>query len=159
MTESDSLAAALARVQSKLPAIKKSETATVRSDKGSYSCSYADLAAVSAAVMPLLGAEGLSFLARPTVIDGDFVLAYSLLHTSGDREDGVYPLPTGGTPQQIGSAISYCLCAVVGVAAEQDDDDGRAATERASRAPARRRTTRRKGSPTRSLTPCRQAHG
>jgi ribosomal protein S20 len=54
------------------------------------------------------------------------------LHTSGEKVSGEYPLPTGGSPQALGSAITYarryCLCAVTGVAAD-DDDDGAAATE------------------------------
>src|SRR5690606_31859835 len=78
-------------------------------------------------VLPLLGKHGLSFSARPTLDEaGRFVLAYSLRHESGDSEDGAYPLPTTGTPQQVGSAITYArryaLCAVTGVAADEDDD-------------------------------------
>lgn len=146
MTETKSLAEALAHVQAKLPRITKTETAQVRSDKGSYSYSYADLADVSAQIMPLLGEHGLSFICKPThTPDGRFVLAYSLLHVSGGREDGEYPLPTGGTPQALGSAITYgrryCLCAVTGVAPDDDDDDAQAA-QQASR-PAPRQQSRR----------------
>jgi hypothetical protein len=123
------LAAALAKVQAALPRIEKRSTA----DTGSYSYDYANLADVSHKIMPLLGENGLAFSARPTInADGKFVLAYSLLHESGDREDGEYPLPNG-TPQQQGSAISYArrytLCAVTGVAPADDDDDGAAASE------------------------------
>ena len=122
---------ALARFQAQLPQIGKGNTAQVRSDKGNYSYKYADLADVSEAVLPRLGALGLAFTARPTLIDGHFVLAYSLVHVSGDREDGIYMLPGSGTPQQIGSAITYarryCLCAAVGVAPAEDDDDAAAA--------------------------------
>ncbi len=125
------LFAALAAFQADLPGIGKGNTASVRSDKGNYSYKYADLADVSAAVLPRLGALGLAFTARPTVLDGQFVLAYSLVHVSGDREDGIYMLPSSGTPQQIGSAITYarryCLCAAVGVAPAEDDDDAAAA--------------------------------
>lgn len=132
MTETDNLAAALARFQEKLPQIKKTETAQVRSEKGNYTYTYADLADVSAQIMPLLGEVGLAFLCRPTnTADGRFVLTYSLLHVSGEREDGEYPLPTGGSPQQLGSAITYgrryCLCAVTGAAPDNDDDDAAAA--------------------------------
>ena len=127
----ETLFAALAAFQADLPGIGKGNTASVRSDKGNYSYKYADLADVSAAVLPRLGALGLAFTARPTVLDGQFVLAYSLVHVSGDREDGIYMLPSSGTPQQIGSAITYarryCLCAAVGVAPAEDDDDAAAA--------------------------------
>ncbi len=78
----------------------------------------------------LLGEHGLAWVTRPTVVDGRFVLAYELRHTSGEAITGEYPL-TGGTPQEIGSAITYarryCLCSVTGVAPESDDDDAQAA--------------------------------
>ncbi|MEO3922673.1 ERF family protein [Micromonosporaceae bacterium B7E4] len=137
MTEN--LAAALAKVQAQLPSVGKDHTAEVESRTGrSYRYTYADLAAVSKAILPLLGANGLSWITRPTINDGGkFVLAYELLHTSGESRVGEYPL-TGGTPQEIGSAITYArrytLCSVTGVAPEQDDDDAAAAS---SRQPAR----------------------
>lgn len=133
-TTTTSLADALATVQAQLTAVGKGKTAQVKSEKASYSYTYADLASVQAAVFPLLSAAGLAWMARPTWDDGRFVLAYSLLHgPSGQREDGAYPLPdpTRGTPQQAGSAITYakryCLSAIVGVATE--DDDGKAASD------------------------------
>lgn len=132
-----SLAAALAAFQAELPSIRKGETATVETKGGgSYSYTYADLADIAAAVHPRLADYGLSFVACPTLDDqGRFGLAYALLHTSGQERAGFYPLPSNGTPQQVGSAITYArryvLCAVTGVAPE--DDDGRAA-EAAARA-------------------------
>jgi hypothetical protein len=130
----DSLAAALAEFQTQLPEIQKSQTAKVDTKQGpGYSYTYADLAGISKIVMPLLGKLGLSFTCKPTYAGEPprFVLAYSLLHQSGESIDGEYPLPTGGTPQALGSAITYgrryCLCAVTGVAPEDDDDGARAA--------------------------------
>lgn len=123
----DNLAAALALVQTKLPTIAKHQTATVRSEKGSYTYDYADLADVSEQILPLLGDAGLSWTCLPTLHDGDFVLRYELLHVSGESKTGVYPLPKSGTPQAIGAAISYArryaLCAVTGVAPKGDDND------------------------------------
>src|SRR5262249_32441548 len=91
------------------------------------------LATVSAAIMPLMSELGLSFTARPTFEDGRYVLACTLLHASGDMFSAVYPLPTSGTPQAIGSAITYgrryCLCAMTGVAPEADDDGAAAQAE------------------------------
>jgi hypothetical protein len=74
-------------------------------------------------------------------VDGKLVLIYELLHVSGQSREGVYPLPERGTPQEIGGAITYarryCLCAVTGVAPDDDDNDAalaeRAATRRARR--------------------------
>lgn len=128
--QADSLADALARLQANLPEVGKERTANA----GSYSYSYADLAACSRAVLPKLGEQGLSFSAKPTLLDGEFVLVYVLRHTSGDNDGGVYPLPDPrkATPQSVGSAISYgrryCLLAVTGLAPAEDDDDGAAAT-------------------------------
>ena len=133
MTAEGGLFAALADVQAELPPITKGETAQVKSDKANYTYKYADLAAVSAVILPVLGKHGLAFTARPTLLDGHFVLAYSLLHSSGERLDGEYPLSSGSsaTPQQIGSLITYarryCLCAVTGVAPAGEDDDAASA--------------------------------
>lgn len=145
MTETKSLAAAVAMLQTRLPEIKKSQTA----DTGSYSYNYADLAQITRLLMPILGDLGLAFMAKPTMReDGKVVLAYKLLHVSGETEEGEYPLPSSGTPQAMGSAITYarryCLCAVTGIAPE-DDDDGAAAQAEAlgSRGTATRATQSR----------------
>ena len=138
VTETKSLAHALAILQTRLPEIKKANKANVETKSGgSYNYSYADLAQISRVLLPVIGGLGLSFTAEPTMTDeGRFVLAYKLLHTSGESEGGKYPLPTGGTPQSMGSAITYarryCLCAATGVAPE-DDDDGAAAEAEARR--------------------------
>src|ERR1700685_208124 len=90
------LNAALAAVQAEYPKVAKGKTA----DTGTYSYDYADLASISETVLPLLARNGLAFIAKPTRnSDGDFVLAYSLVHKSGEREDGQYPLPSSGNAQ------------------------------------------------------------
>jgi hypothetical protein len=127
------LAAALAAFQAALPNVAKDNTAQVRSEKGSYSYKYADLSDISPIVLPLLGRHGLAFVSAPTLNDnGQFVLAYQLVHESGDKIEGSYPLPSAQTPaQQLGSAITYArryaLCAVTGVAPGGDDDDANSA--------------------------------
>ena len=142
-----SLAAALALLQRRLPAIKKSELAEVVTQKGTYRYAYANLAGISEQILPVLAELGLAFIAKP-MFDGDgrFVLAYSLIHVSGERENGAYPLPTSGTPQAIGSAITYgrryCLCAITGVAPEEDDDGALAEQEAAATRGTAQRTNR-----------------
>jgi hypothetical protein len=124
-------AAALVALQAELPTILKNEKAEVPTKNGgSYSYTYADLASISDQIRPLLGKHGFAFSSRPTINDaGRFVLAYALIHKSGERDGGDYPLVEQGGPQAQGSAITYArryaLCAVVGVAPE--DDDGQAA--------------------------------
>jgi hypothetical protein len=129
------LAGALAKFQTELPAIPKGETARIEPKDGgrSYEYSYADLADVAAVVLPLLGEHGLAFTAWPTLDEGRFVLAYTLMHESGEERSGSYPLPASGSPQQIGAVITYarryCLCAVTGVAPGGDDNDAAGAVE------------------------------
>lgn len=135
MTDHPNLAAALAAVQAALPVVHKGKTASIKSDKGSYGYSYADLADVTAVIMPLLSKHGLSFTCTPRIVGerGGYELAAKLLHSSGQEIEGALPL-TGGTPQQLGSSITYmrryllgCMTGVV----TDSDDDARAATEAA----------------------------
>ncbi len=132
LPETSKLTEALAKVQGKLPEITKAKTA----DAGQYSYSYADLAAVTKAVVPLLAQAGLAWACRPTLTDRGFVLAYELRHVSGESITGEYPLPEKGSPQQMGSAITYgrryALCSVTGVAPDSDDDDAKAASHRSN---------------------------
>jgi hypothetical protein len=127
-----SLSEALAILQTKLPHIGKDSAAVVPTKAGGvYGYKYADLATISKALLPVMGKLGLSFTCRPTIRDGQFVLEYELRHTTDEVGlGGAYPLPTG-SPQQVGSAITYarryCLCAVTGAAADEDDDDAQAA--------------------------------
>lgn len=121
------LAEALAALQGQLPRVAK--TADAQYGK------YADLTVVTEAIMPVLSALGLAFTARPTLIgDGDsarFVLAYTLHFAGGGVLTGEYPLPSSGSPQQVGAAITYArryaLCAVTGLAPGDDDDDAQSA--------------------------------
>jgi hypothetical protein len=120
---------ALAELQGQLPRITKDLIAKVKSERtgAQYTYSYADLSLISREALPLLAKCGLSFTSRPTLVDGRFVLAYELRHISGEQIDGVYPLPERGTPQEIGSAITYArrysLCAVTGIAPDDEDHD------------------------------------
>lgn len=136
---------ALAALQQELPRITKDLTAKVKSERtgAQFSYSYADLALISRELLPLLGKHGLSFTSRPTLLASQFVLAYELRHISGEQIDGVYPLPERGTPQEIGSAITYArrysLCAVTGIAPDDEDHDAIVAEKAARRQ--RRETT------------------
>lgn len=127
--------AAIIALQANLPEIKKSRQASITTEGGrKYSYSYANLAGVTKKILPLLAPLGLTWQAMPKLNGGDkFVLAYRLRHVSGGEDVGEYPLPTSGTPQAIGSAITYArryaLCSVTGVALEDDDDDAAKASQ------------------------------
>ena len=157
----DSLAAALADLQANLPTIAKGQTAKVETTKGSYTYQYADLADISPELLPLLSARGLAFTCAPKFRESRFVLVAKLIHVSGESDEAEYPLPTSGTPQGLGSAITYgrrhCLCAMTGLALDKDDDDAAAAqaeagkrgtAQRAARPAATGSTAQRKASTT-----------
>ncbi len=146
-----SLAAALAAFQADLPSVHKGSTGQVGQNKN---YKYADLSDLNGAVLPKLGAVGLSFSAKPTINEaGVFVLAYVLRHVSGDSDGGEWPLPDTTNSQQIGSSLTYArrysLQAVTGVAPDEDDD-GRAAGD-ATHRPANSR--QRPAQPAQEVTP------
>lgn len=134
----DQLAAALAKFQAEMPTVAKSKTANVPTKSGgSYKYTYADLADVTAAAMPLLSKHGLSFACLP----GNGALEGMLLHESGQVLRASLPIHGGGSPQAIGSDLTYmrryllgCMTGIV----TDDDDDGQAAERSAKRAPAKR---------------------
>jgi hypothetical protein len=141
------LTGAVAAVQAELPVVGKGHEATVKSDKGSYTYKYANLANVNAAILPLLSKHGLAWTTRPTLDEsGKFVLKYELRHVAGEKIDGAYPLPTTTRPQEMGSAITYArrytLCAVTGLAPEEDDDNASVAERSASLREEREHATR-----------------
>lgn len=138
MTQHETLAAALAAFQAELPKLSKDQSAKVTGEsqsgaKISYTYGYADLAQVTETVSPILGKHGLSFTSVPTMTEHGFLLAYSLLHESGEKIDGQWPLPdpTRTKPQQVGSAITYgrryAFMAVTNTFPGGEDDDGAAA--------------------------------
>lgn len=126
------LAAALAAFQAEVPNVTKTKEAEVQGttrngDRYKYKYKYADIADVTAVVMPLLGKHGLSFTCQPTIReDGKYGLAYQLLHSSGEMIEGFYPMDVTLRPQDKGGEITYarryCLSAVTGVAADEDTD-------------------------------------
>ncbi len=131
------LAAALAAFQAEVPKVRKGSRAEIAGREGrqGYSYEYADLADLTDVVMPLLGKHGLAFTSKPTWLwtspgaNPVFVLIYKLMHTSGEQEVGIWPLPPPGSagPQTLGSGITYarryCLQAVTGVSPAGQDDD------------------------------------
>ena len=131
------LAEALAAFQAEMPTVTKTHTAQVKSERGAYSYTYADLADVSEAAMPLLAKHGLSFTCLPS----EQRLTGMLLHTSGEYVTASLPL-TGANPQQVGSSLTYMrrylLGCMTGVVTDDDDDGAAASTPRTKP----RRTTR-----------------
>lgn len=121
------LAEALLALQADLPRVHKGQTARVETRSGGeYSYTYADLGAVTDAVLPLLNKCGLSFVVTPRrAQQGDYEIVGQLVHTSGQTIEASLPL-VGRSPQEIGSALTYArrylLGCMTGVVTDDDDD-------------------------------------
>lgn len=149
MNDRNEIAAALAEFQAEMPVVPKSKTAKVPTKTGGgYSYSYADLAGVSEAAMPILSKHGLSFTCLPeTTTDQGMRLVGVLLHTSGQYLEGSLPVKGNG-PQELGGWLTYgrryLLGCLTGIVTDTDDDgkhaqsvmstEPTAATRRMSRA-------------------------
>jgi len=116
----DKLAEALAAAQGKFTNPKKTKTANA----GKYSYSFADLADVLDAIRQPMASAGLSV--AQTIETGPLHLATTLMHTSGQCITSRYPLVAMTSQQDMGSQLTYArrysLCAILGVAAEEDRD-------------------------------------
>jgi hypothetical protein len=130
------LATALAAAQLKYEPLVARQVA----DAEKYKYTYADLAAVLAAIQPALATQGIAIvqgvsMQRPQGSSGLIVLVETrLLHASGEWIATTLKLPSGEVaPQKVGSLVSYLrrygLLAMAGVAAE--DDDGKQAQDAA----------------------------
>ncbi len=124
------IAAALAAAQA--------EIATAAKDRVNphFRAAYATLASVWEACRDPLTKNGLSVVQSPKSEGAIVTLTTLLLHKSGQWfKDTLTMQAANGTPQSIGSAITYArryaLAAMVGVAPD-DDDDGNAGQGRES---------------------------
>jgi ERF superfamily len=139
------IAEALAAFQQEMPVVAKGKTAKV----GSYSYTYADLADVTEAAMPVLTKHGLSFSCGPHSTDNGYELTGVLLHTSGESLHGALPI-RGNNPQELGSSLTYmrrylfgCLTGLV----TDDDDDAQLAQQAAKKA-AKKQPAKKQGGET-----------
>jgi hypothetical protein len=143
--------AALAAAQGKFPAIPKTHTATVSSEKDGkwtkYSYNYADLSDIISAIRPVLAEHSLAVTQPIELLDsGGLALRTSVMHSDGSAIHSMLPLPApAGKPQAFGSALTYmrryALSSLLGIASEEDDDGSAAEqpgdVQRTSRQPQR----------------------
>jgi hypothetical protein len=126
------LYAAIIALHSRLENPKASKTA----DTGKFRYSYAPLDEIVAEVRTRLNEFGLAAV-QETVAEGEHVgVTTRIIHSSGEwLECGPLWLRAGETPQESGSALTYCrrysLVSALLLAAEEDDD-GAAATRGAA---------------------------
>ena len=134
--ELKALNAAIATAQGEMPAIPKDKTV----DTGTFKYEYADLASILAAVRPVLAKHGLALVQRlENPSGGGPSIRTELRHADGGCIAASFPLGEWSTPQQLGSSVTYirryALCAMLGIAAEEDDDGRQALVpDRPSRA-------------------------
>lgn len=127
----DKIAPALVKLQSDLAPVQKAMTAKIRSDKGNYEYSYADLASVWEAAREPLPKAGFYVMQGASVKDRTVSVTTMLIHESGQWAMCELTLIAGDTkPQSIGSAITYGrrygMSPLLGIVTEEDDDGGRA---------------------------------
>lgn len=120
------IAAALAKAQSAFLPIVKDKVARINSSKGSYEYRYADLSSVLAAIRPALASNELSVIQTTELDSKGYVLVTTLLHSSGQVLSSRLRLSDWPDPKQLGIEMTYlrryALCALVGVASEDDSD-------------------------------------
>lgn len=119
------LATALSKFQGAITSVVKD--ATVQTAKFSYK--YAGLPTVIEHIQAEMSRNDLSIVqaAEPELDVGHLVIETMLLHGSGEWISGYTSLkPVNDDPQGMGSAITYArrygLCAILGIAADEDDD-------------------------------------
>lgn len=118
------LAAALAAAQGELKNVEKGKV------NPHFKSRYADIADGLDVVRPVFSKHGLSVVQATDYMPdtGIFLLVTRIMHKSGEWIESSYPLPTGGKPQDVGSALTYArryaLFSLAGVAGTDEDDDG-----------------------------------
>lgn len=141
------IAEALAKAQGAIENPKRDREVTVSTKTGgSYKFSYATLGAVQDAIRKPLSENGISYTHTLIERGARYRLVTRLMHSSGQWIESETPLfVTEQSNQAFGSALTYmkryALCAMVGVAADEDDDgnaaDGNSAEKRDRQPPAR----------------------
>lgn len=138
LTRSESLAnlaTAKAQAQTKFLPLGKGKSATVAlKSGGSYSYSYADLAACLESVIPALSEVGLALFQPVRIEDGCAIATTLLVHgDSGEwiSSDYAAPVVESRDARSVGSAATYArrygLLAMLAIASTDEDDDGEGA--------------------------------
>jgi hypothetical protein len=136
------LVAALAKARVDFEPIVRTKTVTVKTDRGSYTFSYAPLEDILAAVMEALSAHGLVLVSGiDQGADGGVVLHTRLMHASGQWLESCVHVGRHAKMQEMGSSLTYArryaITGLLGISADDDDDanaaDGNTITAQTSR--------------------------
>lgn len=154
--QTEKLDNALAKAQAEMKNPTKSKTAKIpgKDGKAGFEYSYADLGEVASGVRPVLGKHGVAVIQGTLLVSGSVVLVTRLAH-EGQWYESDYPVCQSGVPhQQMGSALTYArrysLCAMVGVAADDDTDAQDAAIADAPQETLRKETAGARAEPPKS---------
>lgn len=135
--EFNELAKAVSAAQRVIEPAMKGRTVEVHTrEKGSYSYDYAELDDVWLSCREALGANGLAIFQPPTTEGALVTITTLLVHGASGQwiRMEMKLVAQGGTPQAIGSAITYgrrySLMGMLGLVARGDDDDAKQAEER-----------------------------
>lgn len=121
-TKQSKLALALSKAQGAMKSAKRDVTNPFFKSK------YADLASIWEACREQLSLNEIAVIQIPEMKDGMIGIRTKLVHSSGEFEEGFFPLavPMTAKAQEMGSAITYLrrysLAAMTGVAPDDDDD-------------------------------------
>lgn len=133
------LSAALVAAQVAILNPPKNQTSVIpMKSGGSFRYNYADLPSILNTVRPILMAHGLVLTQELAGDHNQVGVATRLVHTSGEWiEYDALTLDGGNGARESGSAATYArrytICAVLGIAADEDDD-GAAVTPRRKQA-------------------------
>ncbi len=126
-TEIKNIAKALVKFQGMMVNPPKRKTATIKSERGTYSYKFADLADICDTLRKPLAECGLGYIQNVVTTDTEIGIETILIHESG----GMFTyspvmMPKEKNPQKIGALLTYCrrysLQIATGCVAEEDTD-------------------------------------
>lgn len=119
--------AAFAKAQGAFLPIEKNRDVYIKSDKGSYSFKYADLAEIRAKTTPAMSANDLCLFQLVTEDEGGTCIRTIIGHSSGAEAESTIRINRQGDMKQFGAAVTYLRRYVVGpmlgIAADDDIDE------------------------------------
>jgi hypothetical protein len=113
---------------------KRSKAKIPTKKGGEFSYNYLNLPDLLDAIRPHLITSGLAVLQGGESVPGGVGITTRIVHISGQWiETGPLPVPADADPKAVGSAVTYgcrySLCAVLGIAGDEDDDGASAKVE------------------------------
>lgn len=125
--------AALAAFQGECPIIPKTKTAQIKSERGTFSYTYAPLDVIVRHVGPILQRHGLSYTVETAIEEaGVLTAACTVHHVAGHSESSTFRVPIDkgarmNDAQKVASASTYAkryaFCNALGILTGDEDND------------------------------------